>query len=721
MKYAPKFNAGYIPFKDFSDTQDEYSLKVALVTRVDSINMKVDLRILTGGGDRFEVDFTSTVAGPRSFWGGVPEVNSLAVIGYRRIHKHLRDAVVLGFLSQGNRSGLRFDPFSNFDPDEAGEDLLDAEDLLGPTIRMKRLLLNPGDVGGMSAAGSELILSKDVAITNRAGDSLELRDSDRTLVTQAVHSVASVSGVKTVSGPIRRSGHMLPLDVFGPDGRVLKTEADGYYGRDELQSIGPGGPSGPKLADAAGKVLDMVNNFLDFPPVAYNSGKLTHYPPTSPGVVIEGVDTFADAFVEHRIELNHTTDMVPDILEEIDGFLSTPKTPYIEFSLGTLVGSDMSSTNGMRQYGKILKPRLFADFTSRKQGSFSLQEIDRQPTAPDLEAYTSAGAVYLRVRPPRASGNSAFVAAVSKQGKLFLNVPASTVDDYPSGAKRVSAEINLEGALKAFIGASAPDRISVNLTTEGGIHLDLGRDAKGNALTTTFRSGTKTIYEGNPNDDDVAQSVQVRGIKELAVTGAENKTIEGSKSTIVSGQYAIKADKLSQNAFMGFSGNYGEYNVMVSGKTQIHQAQAVIENVISGGRVLTVLAGGLTETVAAGAIAVTASAGAITHNAPSGAYTVTVGTGAISITTSSGAVALSTAAGAMSLAAGGGAISITAGLALNLTASTAIVATAPLVVLGGPTAVLGVVRGAPTLPPGVPSLDSLTGLPILGAATVLSN
>src|SRR6202000_3276950 len=135
---------------------------------------------------------------------------------------------------------------------------------------------------------------------------------------------------------------------------------------------------------------------------------------------------------------------------------------------------------------------------------------DRNPAAPDLEVVTSAAAAYFKIRPPRAVGENAFVAAVSKQGKLYLTVPASTVEDYPSGSKKISVEMNLEGALKAFIGASNPDRISAHVTLEGGLYLDIGRDAKGNAITTRFHSGTKTIYEGNPNEDDVTASLEIR-------------------------------------------------------------------------------------------------------------------------------------------------------------------------------------------------------------------
>jgi hypothetical protein len=99
---------------------------------------------------------------------------------------------------------------------------------------------------------------------------------------------------------------------------------------------------------------------------------------------------------------------------------------------------------------------------------------------------------------------------------------------------------------------------------------------------------------------------------------------------------------------------------------------------------------------------------------------VTVGAGAMSFTTGAGAVTLSTGAGAMSLTAGAGAMSLTSGLAMNLTAGLAISLLAPQILFGGPAAVLGVVRGLPAMPPGAPSLDYITGLPLMGSALVRS-
>ena len=724
MRNLPRHPSGHIPGKDFTDTGEPFGLKVGLVTRVDEVNMKADLKVLTGGGDRYEIDLTQGMAGPRSFWGGVPEVNSLVVIGYRRIHKNIYDAMILGYIPVGNKSGLRFDPFSTVDPSEVTtEDKSELSDLVGPTVRYKRLLLKQGDVGGMSSSGAEFVLSKDVSLCNRAGDTFELRDTDRTLITQAIHKIESEAGIKHVSGPIRRGGFFLPDDIFSdPTTRQLRTENDSYFGTDELQDAGPGTPgSSTRFANSSGQMLEMFNNFKEFPAVTYSSGRRVHYAPTSPASSIEGPNSSADAFVEDRMEMYHTSDLTQEVLEEVDGFAATRRTTYIERVIGTIVGNDLNTSQGQRQYGRLLKPTLFPDFTSPKLGRFALAEIDRQATAPDIESVTSAGAFLFRIRPPRGIGGNDFVAAVSKQGKLFLNVPASSVEDYPSGSKKISAELNLEGALKAFFGASNPDRVSANITCEGGIHLDVGRDAAGNAITVRYRSGVKSIYEGNPNEDDVTCDEQIVGVKQTSITGAEVKTIEGAKKTIVSGVNSTDCDRFAVNGHSGLTLNGGELNMMISGKGQLQYALALISTIVAGGEVKTILAGGMTTTIAAGAMATTVAAGAMTANCPAGAYTITVGTGAISATTASGAVTMSTAAGAMSLSAAAGAFTITSGLALNLTAGASCIVTAPTILLGGPSAVLGVARGVPTYPPGAPTLDYITGLPLLGSATILSN
>jgi len=305
-----KYQAGKPPGRDFDGGDSPYGLKVALVTRVDEINMKADLKIMTAGVSRFEIDLTQGMAGPRSFWGGVPEENSLVIVGYRRIGGKIYDASILGYIPVGNRSGLRFDPWAQDDPSKIeGADAQKYEALFGGSRRYKRLILRPGDVGGMSSAGSELVLSKDARITNRGGESIELRDADRTMAVEARHKVEAINGVRRISGPARRSTFYLPDDVTTDDGRTLKTQKEGYFGRDELESAGPGDDGADsKWVSEDGVLNDLFNDSTTFPHVRYANGRKVFYVGTKPSVITEDPDAGARTFVEDRMEMDHTTD-----------------------------------------------------------------------------------------------------------------------------------------------------------------------------------------------------------------------------------------------------------------------------------------------------------------------------------------------------------------------------------------------------------------------------
>ena len=750
---------GHFAGKDFIDSADRDGMKIGIVVRVDEINMKADVKVITGGAYRFEIDLTQGMCGPRSFWGGIPEVNSLVIIGYRRIHKNLSDAMIIGYLPMGNRSGLRFDPVSPTDPQETAGDP-EAErvvgDTFGGTVRYKRLLLGPGDVGGMSSAGAELVLSKDLRMVNRAGDLFELRDSTRTIVSQSIHRVEADAGVRRYSGPARRSGTFLPPDIFKAvivgtrvrfnddivtvstidganitlsNGKAvslydlqlvdLKTLAEGYYGLDNLQATGPGPQPDDKakFANASGEVNESFMDFAQLPPVTFSNGRRTHYAPTEPAVSIEDPDEGADAFVEDRIELSHATDLVQEVLDDIDGFAADLRVPYITRVFGTVIGSDLTSTQGQRQYGQVLKPVIFPDFQTPSKGTFAMESVNRQPTSQQDEAKTAAAAFLFKMRPPAAKSDNVFACAVTKEGKVMLNIPASKSEAYPSGTNKISAEINMEGALKAYIGASNPDRVSAHITMEGGLHLDIGADAQGNVSSAVFKGGTKVAYQGVPNEDDVAREVEVQGVDSLAVSGAQITNVLGMKNTQVSGMYQIGADRLNINANSGYSLNTSEKNELVSGKSQLQYALAVISTIVAGGEVKTILAGASVTTLAAGALSFTVAAGATSFVNPAGAFAITVGTGALTATTAAGAVTLSTAAGAMTLSCGAGAMAITSGLAMSLTAGAVMTLIAPSVILGGPS-VFGVLRGIPG-PPGAPTLNPFTGLPMLGGSPIV--
>lgn len=722
----PKVPYGKVPNKEFvsSDTPFE-GLKVGIITRVDELHLKADVKVITGSDNRYELDLTQSMCGPRSFLGGIPEVGSMVIIGYRRRSKQIYDAVILGYIPMGNALGLRFDPMASVPPGEVTpEDLSDAEKLFGKTTRYKRFKGKQGDIFGMSASGAELLLSKDVRLTNRAGDLFELRDVDRTLVSQALHRVESDGATYMFSGPVRRGAMNLPLDIFvkdatGANTKVVKGEDARYFGRDDLSTTGV---APTYLNTTTNTVLDRINDSNEFPPVTFSNGRQAFYASHSPATNFEDSENggVLRTYTERRLEIRHESDFEQEVLEEIDGFGIDRPRAYIEHVFGTVVGNDPYSTLGQRQYGRVLKPKVFDDFDQTVSATgLSLEECLRPPSTSVDEADTMAAAYFFRISPPRSASRNTFGCAVSKQGKLFLNVPGSSSESY--AAKNVSAEVNMEGALKMFLGAMTPDRYSLHLTCEGGVYLDIGSNSHGDCITTNFRGAMKNIYRGGSNSvDDVAHSVDVQGNTETHVGGTDLQVVKGSYQKTVDGAYTIKASSVNLNGLNGFNGQFGAWNTTISGKTQNYYAQLYQETVVTGGKICTILLGGHLETIVAGAKTTTVTAGAIAVNCPAGAYAVTVGTGAISLTTAVGAVSVSTGLGALSMTAGGGVIAITAGLGVMITATTVISLLSPQILLGGPPAVFGVARGTPMHPPGSPSLDWVTGLPLQGAALVRS-
>jgi hypothetical protein len=570
----------------------------------------------------------------------------------------------------------------------------------------------------MSAAGSEFLLSKDVRLINRAGDLFELRDSDRTLVMQAIHQVHSDSGAYFYSGPIRRGMMNLPLDIFekdksGASTKKLKTEKAGYFGADELQGLGA---ANARFSNTARTVIDRFNDSEEFPTETFSNGKQVYYATSRPA---EGLFTDGNAFVERRVEIRHVTDLSQPVLDEIDGFTTTPYYPYIEHVQGTVVGNDAFSTGGQQQYGRVLKPKLFDDFNARQSSGFRLDDCIRTPgNLNGDEAKTLAGAFLWRLTPPAGNPNGPnFVAAVSKQGKLFLNLPGSRVENYPS--KNVSAEINMEGALKMRLGAAAPDNISLHLVCDGGIHVEFGADANGRSITTSYRGTVKNEYKGTNDTDDVAHSESVQGNSEKSISGNYTKTVQGAVDQKVSGGYSLQVSKMGVNALNGYTANCGEYNVTTTGKSQFNYALMKNEVIAAGGHVKTILAGTETTSLLAGGKVTTVASGVWTTTVGAGAVSLQTGAGPMNFATGAGAVSITTGVGALALSAGAGVVAITAGVALNMT-SPIISLIGAQVLLGGPPAVLGVNRGTPSMPPGAPTLDYLFGIPHLGSALVRS-
>jgi hypothetical protein len=488
-----------------------------------------------------------------------------------------------------------------------------------------------------------------------------------------------------------------------------------YYGVYVYQNSGPGFAGSPnKFADGTGALLTpFFNNATEFPSTTYSNGRQVYYSNTYPGVNLEDPTqgAGAEAFVEYRIEVDHTSDLSQQVREEIDGFGIGQRNQYIEHVLGTTVGNDVTASDGMRVYARPTKPKIFDDFSSGyAAGTFTMEEVPRSPLD-DLEVYTTAGAYLLAVHPPHVVSADYFACSVSKQGKVFLNIPGSSVERYPDGTTNVSAEVNMLGALKAYIGAATPSNTSINLTCEGGITANIGSNSDGRAIDVTYHSSVQSYYTGTPDVDFAALTENVQGMKQTFCSGISTENVGGQKTTTVNGGYQVFADRLNLSLNGGFSINSQQWNATIAGMSQFNYAAVVLENIVAGGKLTTILAGGLIQTIAAGAMVTTVGGGAMV-NTVGAAYTLSTGA---AINQSAGGAFSASAGGAVSISAGA-AVSIAAAAATTITAGVAVSLVGAQVLLGGPAAVLGIARGTPMMPPGAPSLDWITGLPLQGCA-----
>jgi len=650
-------------------------------------------------------------------------------LAYRQRKRKVFEPMVLTYIPVGNKGGMRFDPWSPTDPKDVPTDPAARETydkFIGRTIRQKKMKLKPGNVGGMSSDGAEFLLAKDVRMTNRAGDLIELRDAERTLVTQAIHRFDSTAGCVYYSGPVRRGEMYLPSDIFSK-GRTLKTEKDRYFGADELKALGPGDPGSPtKFANSDGVVLDFFNDFATYPPTTYSNGKKVFYPSTVFGTSIEDGENGAGfPFTEDRMEMIHDTDLIQDVLHEIDGFsLVSPgsiarRRVYIERVYGTVIGNDAHSSQGMRVYGKVVRPELWSAFRADGEGTFAMGEVERAAKG-DTETLTAAAAFLFRIWCPYgASDDNAFSVAIEKQGKVYLHVPKPTSERYLDDSG-VSMEANLLGALKLYIGASNNNNTSIQASLAGGIVADIGRNKDtGNCLDLTFHGSVNSTYSGIDGEVGYAKFDNIQASYGIATGGDMIESIGGAKITTVNGGLTQQADRMSIQVFQGLGMNLGQLDVLVAQKSQYNYALGVLETVVAIGKVTTVLLGGQITTIAAGGELTNIGAGGSVTNVGAGGYVVNVAGGVVSLAAAAGAVTL-TAGLAMSMTAGL-TMSLTAGLGIVISAPGFVSITSPLITLGGPSAVLGVCRGIPSLPPGTPTLDLITGTPLFGALLVLSN
>ncbi len=715
-------------------------LWVGRILHVDVETMVCSVQLETATGTRFDVPLPAPGgAGPRSWSGTLPERGSKCIIQWRRYSDRAYAPYIVEWMTVGTYSAREFEPFSVIDPADAEEvrriapELFDDPHLGLDVVRLKLRKAYSGDFLAQSSSGAEALLDRDVRLANRSGNEIAIRDSDQTVVVQAVNELSNNAAGTYRRGLIRRNAYNLQLDLsiagFNPatddydrfvsgkmtasvdgDRTVVTMVERGTEAHSKLLEFG--------LINADGTPVEAVGSDPDdpfYPFVVLPDGQRSSY-------VVSGEhdQSFADTdqcYVEDRADLRHTSDGIMAVTEDGDGVQVDQVPPiFIEDVKGTVVGNDPYTEAGRSLYKRVLKMRLFDDPEQQSNAtSPTLEPVDT--TTSQTEADTKALARLFRIQSPTTSNQ--FVFGVSKEGRAYLHVPKARTGTAQERGK--SMDVNMLGLLKAVIGADENTGKSLDLRTMGGVRAEIGTfqnlsdpsSPEQVSVDLVLHGKIRTTYAGTQGRESM-----IGGSDFKSVSGSTLDVVGGNAVRNVGGSEAVEASSITHN--VGFGGyklkSAGDVNQTYLGKTtelygQMRQSTFALSDtktMVAGVDSSTVLAGGMTRTVLAGS--------GISDSVAAGNMLSSVGVGNMGMTVGAGNLTASVGAGNLALSAGAGTASMTGGVSATLAAGVIANIAAPVTKIG--TVPVGfVVAGAPG--PGGPHIDYLTGIPILGIPTVI--
>jgi len=687
--------------------------------------MVCSIKFDSGTEEYHDVPLISTGGGgPTSYAGVIPQVGSRVIVEWLKVGLRDFKPVIVGFLTTNVTLGRDFAYFSAVEPSEsqaaAAEDpslLDDPEEPLGvKALKLRKAY--PGDFLASSSGGSDILLDRDVNISNSSGVELNLRDADQSALLNSLtyHNITS-AGVHSFGLVKRNAFNFLP-DVYGPQPFARNKPWEVDTGILTNLRVPSDTPAYTALLEQRLIKEDGSANFVNpnYKFVTETDGIRTSYVFSNSLRLDQTYEENSNyLYTEDRRELKHTTDGVMSVLAESDGFdVDYFKNGYyIEDVVGTVVGNDSYTEDGRRYYKRVLGGRLFST-PSDKDISKGFQYVDLTTDALKLGLTDrTALARLFKITSPTSTNKYTF--AVTKEGRVYLNIPASLSGDVDEVGR--SVDMSIAGLVKAVIGSDTNfGDTSLDLVTKGGINLDIGTNSQGNSINLTLRGKIKRVYTNEGTGDSPIVEDSVNGNMSLNVAGSHISYVQGGKTENVEGVHNVSAlgqvqdigpgghaIQIAGDSTRNIIGSESKTVALPSGYTYLlgHQTDVMVgyhnTNLASGVMTRTVLAGvGLTDTVGTGTFTQSVGAGAMTANVASGSYAVSVGTGPI---------ALSAAAGVIGITSQTNAISATV---VNKF-------TAPITNIGA-VQVGFAVAGVPG-PPG-PHLDYLTGLPILGLPTI---
>ena len=746
------------------------SLASAVVTFVDYETLRVSIRTVTGE-EYTKLPFALTFpgAGARRFFGAMPEVGDMCVIGYMATSGAQMSPVILSYYTGGTAAGYDWWPTQPFGVDEFPFTNANQTLFSGIVDRQRHKLrhMRPGEIVASSSQGSDLVLNEGVLISNRRGNELRLRDQDQAFVVRSVAEFHALAGARVYAGTVQRDARLLPGRVVS-DGKVY----------DGPQMVDAEGRIVPVSASTTRSIATQSASGTYIPHPVFNSGiPMTTADPVSvlrnaliidergyvdrspavaratyggkalfrvamgggpSGVSNSASDTDLPTLTEYRVEVSHTTDGTLPVTEQTDGFdadrlpqtdprqagvpatTRSPNAAYVEQVIGTVVGNDPYSVQGVTQYGIPLRPVVF-------DGAPSMSSAIGSPLG-------DHAATMFRVTPPYPLDPTLQQTwwSVTKDGRVKASVAG------PPGT--YSAEVALQNGLRMSVGVGAGVR-SLDLETDGRVRLHAQRgdsDANVGVEVSSDAGAVRIFAGGNETSSGPIQRVAPTGGGEGAAPGLtlearQNVLIKAGKSVTISavelnirdnGRLRLSANDAVDTTSSGSvsttskviaNTSTGKTTHAFSGPTDSIPTNGALRETTFAGTPLTGFIGGPAdqytmtygdrlETFALGNDSTFIATGNITKGTSTGAFTAS-GTGNTAVLGPGGA-AVTAAVGAAALTAAAGAATITG------SASALVSSVGPTVVRGSPVTLSATGGKVGPIVSGA-DLDPLTGIPLL--------
>lgn len=526
------------PSGDFTKQNAKLFSRTGIIRRIDWETQQLDVQWLDGAGGMTSLPLTHAYAGPRSGITSMPEIGSIVVCVMVRASTRSTFPVPVAYLPFGFKAGLNHDLVQELN--SAIE-----TDFSSP-IRTRFRKLYPGEVWLSSSTGAEVLLTRDVLLTNQ-GMCEFLMDSKR----RSISEKSMTHAILTAAGRWR----------FG-----LTVRADGqrHFSSDPFFA----GIGEDDIKDGVKLDKQLLNGFVR--PVVLPDGKrffVVSSSPLSEGGQ-RGMGPNTALYVEDRLELREISDGVLDVAEETEDFDTdalwektieqTRNLPFIVDVRGTLVGADPSED----LYAKPLTRRIF-DSWDHPAGEpleyLQVAEADEEFLAVMRHLrYARTGersrGLGIGQRGDEVAVRRSYAVDVTKEGKTMVFLPASS--DKDPLAKGVSVEAILEGAVKAKIGrATAKEAAAVRQLKphfDDPVYKDVKpqtfdayrteRVPEGHSAVITLKGSLDLTVEA-PDGAQAAVSLHLKGNVNivvdgdvnLRVTGNVKQVIEGNKETLVKG------------------------------------------------------------------------------------------------------------------------------------------------------------------------------------------